>query len=90
MQIKEYKLALKLSQLEPLPTPEEIEPANDKSEYKESVLAISDDVLRATWALVGYGWNTTLHRLDNNQSKTLNQRGEGKNRRLPQDTFHIV
>ena len=42
--IKEYRLALKLNQLESLPTPEEIYPVNDKSEHKESVLAIIDRI----------------------------------------------
>ena len=42
--LKEYELALKLIKLAPLPTPEEIEPVNDKSEHKESVLAIIDRI----------------------------------------------
>ena len=42
--LKEYELALKLIKLAPSPTPEEIEPVNDKSEHKESVLAIIDRI----------------------------------------------
>ena len=45
--IKEYRLALKLNQLESLPTPEEIYPVNDKSEYKKSVLAILERIEQA-------------------------------------------
>lgn len=45
--LKEYELALKLSKLKPMPAPEEIEPVNDNSEYKKSVLAIIDRIDQA-------------------------------------------